>query len=535
MLQKKPSSSAQILEIQDLFLRYPSRDQWILNGVDLKLSAGETLALVGQSGSGKSSLARVILQSLPLGSLCHGKVTLLGQDPRILSKYRLRRLRGEAVGLVFQDPMTRLNPLMTVGGHLIDNLQAHLPRETYRNILLKAYQLLEKVDLDINRFNSYPHELSGGMRQRLSIALAISLNPPLLIADEPTTSLDVAVASQIMSEINQLCKQMGTTLLLITHDLALASKWCDRIAILDQGKIVEDNSFKDFLSRPNSSIGANLIKAISSRESSRTSSDIGPQLVLEVNQLRCWHPLGRLPWQKSWLRAVDEVSFSLKAGETIGIVGVSGCGKSTLCRALMGLNPIKGGEIKMLGQTITDKRGKISNFSKKSMQMIFQDPFASINPKMVIMESIIDPLLINKISSRKDATNKAKNLLNKVGLEPLDFQDRYPSQLSGGQLQRVAIARALVLEPSVLICDESISMLDVEIQSEILDLLNALQKQMNFGILFITHDLIVAKAFCNKIIILDDGKIIEEGSGESIINSPNSALTKKLIQSCPRL
>ncbi len=531
-----PSFVGQVLEIKQLRMRYPSSIEWTLNGLDLSISAGERLALVGPSGCGKSTLAKVILQIIPEGSICEGKMSLAGKDPRALDEASLRKLRGEAVGLVFQDPMTRLNPLMRVGELLVDTLKAHGSYPSVKSRRLRAEELLKKVGINNAFFNAYAHQLSGGMRQRVAIALAIALEPPLIIADEPTTSLDVQVAHQVMSELSRLCEDLGSSLLLITHDLALAARWCEQMSFIDEGRIVEQGKSRDLLLEPQSNIGARLVQAARAREGSRKLINYQNEFVLEVNNLRCWHEKSGWPWKGQWIKAVDEVSFRLQASESLGIVGSSGCGKSTLCRALMGLIPIRGGEVKLTGKNLLLLKGQSLKDARKLLQMVFQDPLACLNPKMTVGEAIADPILIHNLESKGRAFEKTRELLQEVGLTPPEFyQNRFPWQLSGGQQQRVAIARALSLSPKVLICDESLSMIDAEIQAEILLLLRSLQRKLRLAILFVTHDLFLAKGFCNRVIVLDNGHIVDEGPGEMVLNSPKSVVTQKLVEACPKL
>ncbi len=536
MLLPMLNSLGPVLEIENMYMRYPSSKSWVLDALNLHVAAGERLALIGPSGCGKSTIARIIMQLIPPRSLFQGKLLILGQDPTKLNEASLRRLRGEAVGLIFQDPMTRLNPLLTIGEHLVDTLKAHHLQRDSCWMRQKAESLLERVGINSERFYAYPHEFSGGMRQRLAIALAIALDPPLVIADEPTTSLDTAIADQVMAQLSSLCEEIGSALLLISHDLALAARWCERICIMDKGKIVEDVSNRDFFIKPQSLIGKRLLRAATEREEARSTSQVQSELVLEVKRLRCWHVVSGLPWKLNWLKAVDEVSFSLFAGETLGVVGASGCGKSTLCRALMGLTPVRGGEVIFKGQNILQLKGRSLRHARQSLQMIFQDPYASLNPKMTISEAISDPLLIHNLFSRAEARERARSLLEQVGLEPPEyFQNRLPHELSGGQQQRVAIARALALEPKVLICDESLSMLDAEIQSELLNLLNWLQHRLRVAILFITHDLSIASGFCHRVIVLDQGRIVEEGPAKQLFESPKASITQKLVNVSPSL
>ena len=532
-----PSSSGQILELNQLCMRYPRSTDWTLDGLNLSIKAGERLALVGPSGCGKSTLARVVLQLLPPGSICNGTLQLAGQDPRKLEQKQLRQLRGESVGLVFQDPMTRLNPLMTVGQHLLDTLKAHRRESSTSWRRQRAEELLEQVGIGVNRFRAYPHEFSGGMRQRLAIALAIALNPPLLIADEPTTSLDVAVAGQIMAELSNLCEELGSALLLISHDLAMAARWCERMAILDNGRMVEEGLSHELLTNPQSAIGNRLVNAARAREGGNTPDRPDATAVaMEINNLRCWHAMGGWPWAPTWLKAVDGVSFQLRAGESLGVVGASGCGKSTLCRALMGLTPIRGGQVHLQGQNLLSLQGQRLRQARQALQMVFQDPLACLNPQMTIGEAIADPLLIHGLASRAEAKQIGRRLLEQVGLNPAEvYQNRLPRELSGGQQQRVAIARALALKPKVLICDESVSMLDAEIQAEVLALLRQLQKQLGLAMVFITHDLSVASGFCHRVIVLDKGRIVEEGPGKQLLDKPQASITRTLVEACPRL
>ncbi|UPM49587.1 MULTISPECIES: ABC transporter ATP-binding protein [unclassified Synechococcus] len=531
-----PAHPGAVLELQALRVRYPGSSSNTLNGLSLELNAGERLALVGPSGCGKSTVARAVLQLLPQGSRCQGGLLLNGCDPRGLRRSKLRRLRGEAVGLVFQDPMTRLNPLMTIGEHLADTLGEHHPAWQQAQIRERAQSLLQRVGISQERYSSYPHEFSGGMRQRLAIALAMALRPALVIADEPTTSLDVAVAGQVMQELCDLCREAGSALLLISHDLAMAGRWCDQIAVLDQGRLVEQAPATTLLTQPQSPLAQRLVGAARAREGGVTPAPSNAAPLLELEELRCWHPLAGLPWQSRWYRAVDGVSLQLRHGETVGVVGASGCGKSTLCRALMGLTPVRGGSVKLKGVDLMRLRGEALRQARRRIQMVFQDPLACLNPAMTVGEAIADPLLIHGLASPAAAREQARQWLEAVGLQPPEaFEGRLPRQLSGGQQQRVAIARALVLEPQVLLCDESVSMLDAEVQAEVLQLLRSLQDRLGLGLIFVTHDLSVASGFCQRVVVLDGGKIVEEGPGDQLLSQPQAAITRTLVEACPRL
>ncbi|MFM7086767.1 MAG: dipeptide ABC transporter ATP-binding protein [Cyanobium sp.] len=530
-------AAAPLLQLEALQVRYPDAERATLDGLDLTLQAGDRLALVGPSGCGKSTVARAVLQLLPPGSQCSGGLQLAGQDPRRLPAAALRRLRGEAVGLVFQDPMTRLNPLLTIGGHLSDTLAAHRPAWQRRRVIERARELLARVGIDPGRYGSYPHEFSGGMRQRLAIALALALRPPLVIADEPTTSLDVAVTAAVMQELCDLCSEAGSALLLISHDLAMAGRWCDRIAVLDGGRLVEQAPARSLLLQPRSAVGQRLVAAARTREGGRAAAppQQGPPL-LELEDLRSWHPLPSAPWAPRWLKAVDGISLQLHRGETIGLVGASGCGKSSLCRALMGLAPLRGGRVRLQGRDLRALSGRELRRARRSIQMVFQDPLACLNPQMSVGEAVADPLLIHGLASRAAARQQAREQLAAVGLTPPErFEQRRPRQLSGGQQQRVAIARALILQPQVLLCDESVSMLDAEVQAEVLELLRGLQRRLGLGMLFVTHDLSVASGFCHRVLVLEGGRIVEQGPGAALLAQPQAAITRTLVEACPRL
>ena len=532
-----PRGDDPVLELRQLQVRYPGAERPTLDGLDLTLHPGERLALVGPSGCGKSTVARAVLQLLPPGSSCEGDLELTGQDPRRLGRADLRRLRGGAVGLVFQDPMTRLNPLLTIGEHLRDTLAAHHfetgERSRQRQ---RARELLERVGIDPSRYSSYPHEFSGGMRQRLAIALALALSPPLVIADEPTTSLDVAVAGQVMAELAGLCGESGSALLLISHDLAMAGRWCERIAVLDGGRLVEEAPSHTLLTTPRSPLAQRLVGAARLREGGVAEAAPERPLLLEIDELRSWHPLPSPPWQPRWLKAVDGVSLSLQEGETVGLVGASGCGKSSLCRALIGLAPVRGGSVRLEGRDLRSLKGAELRRARRRIQMVFQDPLACLNPQMTVGEAVADPLLIHGVASHAEARERARAQLAAVGLEPPEsFERRLPRQLSGGQQQRVAIARALILEPKVLLCDESVSMLDAEVQTDVLNLLKELQQRLGLGLLFVTHDLNVASGFCHRVIVLEGGRIVEQGPGADLLAHPHAAITRTLVEACPRL
>ena len=527
-----------LLRLDTLTIRYPHQRQPALRNVSLVLEPGDRLALVGPSGCGKSTLARAILGLLPQGSTGEGVLRVAGRDPRKLPPQHLRQLRGTTVGLVFQDPMTRLNPLLTTRDHLLDLLTAHRPHWSGGQYRQKARDLLEQVDMPGRCLDQYPHQLSGGMRQRLGIALTMALEPQLVIADEPTTSLDVVVAAQVMAALSNLCKQQGAALLLITHDLALAGSWCLRMAVLSEGQLVETGPIQQLLATPQTPLTRALVAAARLKEGQASPRRAPTRPLLQVTGLRCWHALpGPWPWRSHWLRAIDGIDLNLDAGETIGIVGASGCGKSTLCHALAGLLPLRGGQVLLNGQAVLQGRGGQHHRQlRRRLQMVFQDPLACFNPAMTVAEALLDPLLIHGLANRSGGREKVLATLAAVALTPPEaFLDRLPRQLSGGQQQRLAIARALILKPSVLLCDEPLAMLDAVTQKDMLELLQDLQHRLGLGVIFVTHDLGIAASFCHRVLVLSGGHVVEEGAGDVLLAHPCTRATRQLVEACPRL
>lgn len=527
-----------LLRLDKLTIRYPNQRQPALRNVSLTLAPGDRLALVGPSGCGKSTLARAVLGMLPRGSTGDGVLQVAGRDPRTLHPQHLRQHRGATVGLVFQDPMTRLNPLLTTWDHLLDLLSAHQPHWSRHRYREKAQALLEQVDMPGRCLDQYPHQLSGGMRQRLGIALTMALEPSLVIADEPTTSLDVVVAAQVMTALSNLCNRQGAALLLITHDLALAGSWCLRMAVLSEGRLVETGPIQQLLATPQTPLTRALVAAARLKEGQSSPRHNSTRPLLQVTGLRCWHAQpSPWPWRSRWLRAVDGIDLNLEAGETIGVVGASGCGKSTLCHALAGLLPLRGGQVALNGQAVLQRRGGQRHRQlRRSLQMVFQDPLACLNPAMTVEQALLDPLLIHGLASRRGGREKTLAALAAVALTPPeDFLDRLPRQLSGGQQQRLAIARALILEPSVLLCDEPLAMLDAVTQKDMLELLQDLQRRLGLGMIFVTHDLGIAASFCHRVLVLDGGHVVEEGPGDGLLAHPQARATRKLVAACPAL
>ncbi len=536
-----------MLEIKNLKIAYPtelSSPSWAIDGVSLSIGKGETLGLVGESGCGKSTIGKAILRLLPNRTHVEGEITFEGRSLLSLSSKQLEKFRGEAVGLVFQDPMTRLDPLMTIGDHCVETLQAHRRNLTYRQAKSQACTVLEKVKIPANRWSQYPHEFSGGMRQRVAIALALLLNPKLIIADEPTTSLDVTVSAEILRELKRLCSEEQMGLLLISHDLALVGEYCDRLAVMKGGKIVESGAVKTVFNTPEHPYTRSLLAAalhLQLREEKSTAIQ-GKETVLKVDNLKQYYTLecnfldGFFKKEKKFIKAVDEVNFELYRGEIFGLVGESGCGKSTLSRTLLQLIKPTGGKVEFLGEDLTPLSGEKMRPKRRLMQMIFQDPLACLNPLMTVGESIADPLFIHQKVNLETAKKQVLEMLDRVGLTPVEeFYRRYPRELSGGQQQRVAIARALITRPELVICDEPVSMLDASVQTQVLELMLELQKLFNLTYLFITHDLWLARFLCDRIAVMTAGKIVEMGDTEQIFSHPQHPYTQKLIAAAPRI
>jgi peptide/nickel transport system ATP-binding protein len=539
--------------IENLRVAYPQHDEaainWAIDDVSFTLQQGERMGLVGESGCGKSTLGRAAMRLLPPSSRVTGKVTFQGQSVFDLTPQELRKFRGEAVALIFQDPMTRLDPLMTIGDHCIETLQAHTPELSKREAKEKAIATLAKVNIPASRWSQYPHEFSGGMRQRVAIALALLLKPKLIVADEPTTSLDVTVSAQILQELTRLCSEENMALLLISHDLAMVAEYCDRIGVMYNGKIVEMGATTSVFRNPQHEYTRSLLKAaLHIQAVDEESGELGvgsggvaePILkVTELNQHYTIEPnfIERLlqgPGQT--IKAVDGINLELYQGEIFGLVGESGCGKSTLSRTILQLIRPTSGKVEFLGQDLTTLTRPAIRASRRQMQMIFQDPHACLNPAMTVGQSIADPLFIHHLADVEKAKEQVLWMLEKVGLTPPEmYYQRYPSDLSGGQQQRVAIARALITRPKLLICDEPVSMLDASVQSQVLDLMLALKTEFALTYLFITHDLWLARFLCDRIAVMNSGKIVEIGPTREIFANPQHPYTKTLLAAAPLL
>ncbi|MDB9513263.1 ABC transporter ATP-binding protein [Kamptonema animale CS-326] len=574
--------------VENLRVAYPERNQqssWAINDVSITLEPGEKLGLVGESGCGKSTLGRATMRLLPKSTQIQGRVTFSGESVFEMNPEQLRRFRGEAVALVFQDPMTRLDPLMTIGEHCIETLKAHEPKLSRSQAKDRAIETLDAVKIPASRWSQYPHEFSGGMRQRVAIALAVLLNPKLIVADEPTTSLDVTVAAQILKELTRLCEERGTSILLISHDLAMVGEYCDRIAVMYNGKIVETGPVESVFQNPQHEYTRSLLKAAlhiqKDRESegdgeqgsrgagepgSRGDGEMGSNLsssltasqlpitnyqlpipnsqfpILRVQDLQQHYTLERNFLDQIFsrtgqvIKAVDGINLELYPGEILGLVGESGCGKSTLSRTILQLIRPTGGKVEFLGTDLTALSRDAVRSHRRDIQMVFQDPHACLNPMMTVGQSIADPLFIHKLATPDAAKKQVLAMLERVGLTPSEeYYQRYAGELSGGQQQRVAIARALITRPKLLICDEPVSMLDASVQTQVLELMLELKAEFNLTYLFITHDLWVARFFCDRIAVMNSGKIVEIGATKEIFTNPQHPYTQQLLQAAPLL
>ncbi|WP_071189109.1 ABC transporter ATP-binding protein [Trichormus sp. NMC-1] len=545
--------SEALFNVENLCVAYPQRNgeeaSWAVDNVSFTLQPGERMGLVGESGCGKSTIGRAIMRLLPSSSCVEGKVNFQGQPVLDLTPLQMQKFRGEAVALIFQDPMTRLDPLMTIGNHCIETLQAHSPELSKQQAKEKALATLEKVKIPASRWSQYPHEFSGGMRQRVAIALALLLNPKLIVADEPTTSLDVTVSAQILKELTRLCAEENMGLLLISHDLAMVGEYCDRIGVMYQGKMVEMGKTETVFKQPQHEYTRSLLKAalliqavndheelaIDNRETSQSP-------ILKITELKQHYTIEpnfieRLfKGEGQTIKAVDGINLELYPGEILGLVGESGCGKSTLSRTILQLIRPTSGKVEFLGQELTSLSPQEIRSSRRQIQMIFQDPHACLNPAMTVGQSIADPLLIHNLANTIPAKEQVLWMLEKVGLTPAElYYQRYPSDLSGGQQQRVAIARALITRPKLVICDEPVSMLDASVQTQVLDLMLQLKAEFELTYLFITHDLWLARFLCDRIAVMNGGKIVELGQTKQIFSHPQHPYTQTLLAAAPLL
>ncbi len=541
------SRPATVLSVRDLSIdaRTPGGLKRILDGISFDLAAGETLCLAGESGSGKSVTSLAIMGLLPKASLrvASGEIRLGETDLLRLSEKAMRRVRGGDVAMIFQEPMTSLNPVMNIGTQLVEAIREHQDTANAEDV---AKRMLDAVHISdpVKRMTQYPHELSGGMRQRVMIAMALSCRPKVLIADEPTTALDVTVQAQILKLMRELKQEFGTSIVMITHDMGVVAEMADRVVIMQNGKTVEQGDVLDIFRRPSATYTRELLAAVprlgtyaGTDEPPRISSAPAhlhfPKPVLEVSDLTVTYG-GKSGWFGRGAEApptVKGISFRLEAGQTLGLVGESGSGKSTTGKAVLGLIPFKG-SVRIDGQDITGLSARAMQPIRRTAQMIFQDPYASLDPRMSVGAAIAEPLVIHTIGNASERRDRVAALLKRVGLTP-DAAERYPHEFSGGQRQRICIARALALEPKLLIADESVAALDVSVRARVLDLMLELQEQMGLAYLFISHDMAVIEKMAHSVAVMRGGELVEMGTRRQVFEEQRDEYTRKLIGAVP--
>jgi len=508
-----------------------------VKNIAYELYPGETLAIVGESGSGKTVGSRAMVGLLPETAAVSGDAEFQGEDLLNLKGEQIRRVRGDRIAMIFQEPSTALDPVRTVGWQICEALQVHR-RISKADAMKRAVELLDLVGIPdpTHRVNAYPHQLSGGQKQRVMIAMAISCDPEILVADEPTTALDVTVQAQILDLLRDLQEKLGMAIILITHNMGVVADLADRVAVMYRGELVEQGSAHDIFEHPQHPYTQALLAAVPHLGRARPKSMETPvslrptaDVVMAVSDVVVDFPgrIGSPP-----VRAVDNVSLEVHSHEIVALVGESGSGKTTLGRCAVGLQPVTHGTIDVLGTNIVKAHGRALREYRRRVGFVFQDPAASLNPRMTVGACIAEPLLIHKIGTPKERLEHAQELLEAVEL-PADYALRYPHELSGGQRQRVSLARALVTGPEFLVADEPTSALDVSVQARVLDVFLRLQHQMGFACLFVTHDLAVVDMLADRIAVMQLGRIVELGTREQILRDPQQQYTKDLIASVP--
>lgn len=531
-----------ILQVDNLHVSFLTQDEVLeaVKGVTFDVHKGETLGIVGESGSGKSVTARSIMKLLPSppSLMTAGSIEFSGKPISEYTDQQMETIRGKDISMIFQDPMTSLNPTIKIGKQIDETLRKHQNLSS-AEAKKRTINMLEMVGINNakERYNQYPHEFSGGMRQRVMIAMALACQPKLLIADEPTTALDVTIQAQILRLMKKMQRQLDTSIILITHDLGVVAGMCDRVIVMKEGEVVEQNTTEKIFSDPQHSYTKKLLNALPQINVKKESKgkisipkDIQPdQPLIEVQNLKQEFPMGA----GRSIKAVDSISFSIHPGETLGLVGESGSGKSTTGRLLLQLQKGIGGEILYRGMSLNRMTKKEMKLLRKEVQIIFQDPYASLNPRMKVLDIIGQPLDIHKLYDTKaERRARVEELLELVGLRK-EHAMRYPHEFSGGQRQRIGIARALAVKPKFIVCDEPLSALDVSIQAQIVDLLKDLQKEFGLTYLFIAHDLSVVKHISDRIAVMNAGKIIELAESEELYSNPIHPYTKSLLHAVP--
>ncbi|MDQ2066572.1 ABC transporter ATP-binding protein [Xinfangfangia sp. CPCC 101601] len=530
-----PALPQSVLSVQGLTVSVPGQD--LVKALSFDLAKGETLAIAGESGSGKSITSLTVMGLLPPQvQVTSGAVQLEGRDLLTLPEAQMRQIRGGRIAMIFQEPMTSLNPVMTIGAQLIEAITAHeaLPRAEARARALEALTAV-RISQPERRLRQYPHELSGGMRQRVMIAMALALKPDVLICDEPTTALDVTVQREVLDLLHDLQRQMGTALILITHDMGVVAEMADRVIILRHGQMVEEGAVAQIFHAPQAQYTKDLLAAVPKMgkgEGAELQISVEPPIArLTDVQVRFDLRGGLLQRVTHRVHAVEGVSFDIRAGETFALVGESGCGKSTIAKALVGLVPHQG-RIEVGGQALnalsTAERRRLT----RDLQMVFQDPMAALDPRMTVGDLVAEPLLIHGLGTPQERAARVAELFAQVGLPPEAMQ-RYPHEFSGGQRQRICIARALALRPKLIICDESVSALDVSVQARVLALLGDLKRDLGLSFLFISHDMAVVENICDRVAVMYLGQIVETGSRAQVFGNPQHPYTRRLMEAVP--
>ncbi|MER8553701.1 dipeptide ABC transporter ATP-binding protein [Mesorhizobium sp. M0976] len=526
-----------LLEIHKLSLTIGSTR--ILRDIELSVAPGEVMGLVGESGSGKSMTALTVMQLLPWAAHTSGRITFDGIDILAASEDQMCALRGDDIGMVFQEPMTALNPVKTIGEQVAEGIRWHT-RASRADAEERARKMLDRVGLPAAQFplSRYPHELSGGQRQRVVIAIACALKPKLLIADEPTTALDVVLQAQILDLLRDLVAENRMGLLLISHDLAVVTEMADRITILRHGEVMEAGDTARTLSEQLHPYTRQLAQAsmhLPARARTHDSGSAKP--LLQVANVTRDYPGRRISLLKpaAPIRAVDDVSFSMAPGQSVALVGRSGCGKSTLARMVLALDKPTAGTIRFRGETLTGKSEAELKPARRDMQVVFQDPYGSFDPRQKVERLVAEPLhVLEKKPAPAARREMVAHALHEVGLSPKDM-DKYPHEFSGGQRQRLSIARAIITRPKLVVADEPVSALDVSIRAQILDLFAELNQKLGIAYLFITHDLTVARAITDEVMVMHDGKIVERGRTSEVLDHPQSEAAKALVAAAPDL
>ena len=540
--------SAPVLDVSDLTVAVRGEDgeREVVCGLSFSVARGETLCIAGESGSGKSmtSLAVMGLLPRPAARLTSGSIRLDGLDLAGLPESRMRHIRGDRIAMIFQEPMTSLNPVLSIGRQIIEAIEVHTPlsRREARQRALEALKSVRIPDAE-RRLAQYPHELSGGMRQRVMIAMVIALKPDILIADEPTTALDVTVQGEVLELLRDLQRETGTGLVLITHDMGVVAEMADRVVIMRNGCMVEQGSVHDIFATPRTDYTSELLAAVprmrikpgvtGPAEARPEDNRIDASAVASVRDLRVRFDLhsgffGRVDRR---LHAVEGVSFSIGPNETLSLVGESGCGKSTTAKAIAGLVPYTG-EIAINGRSLSGLSAAERNSVRRDVQMIFQDPYASLDPRMRVGDLVAEPLLIHRIGSKTERRERVAFLFEHVGLSA-DQMNLYPHEFSGGQRQRICIARALALKPKLIIADESVSALDVSVQARVLKLMKDLQREFDVAFLFISHDMAVVENISDRVAVMYLGQIVETGTRDQVFSDPRHPYTRRLIEAVP--